>query len=89
MAEAVSSVETSPESKDPNGGWSPKTGFGRWLDRFFGIGERGSSIIRELIGGLVTFLAMFYILNVNSGILSGWFGGFVNGQVWVLSLIHI
>ena len=89
MAEAVSSVETSPESKDPNGGWSPKTGFGRWLDRFFGIGERGSSIIRELIGGLVTFLAMFYILNVNSGILSGWFGGFVDGQVWVYGDVYL
>ena len=90
MAEAVSSVETSPESNEPNGGWSPKTGFGRWLDRYFGIGERGSSIVRELIGGLVTFLAMFYILNVNAGILSGWFGGFDElGRVWIYGDVYL
>ena len=76
MAENTSVVNNIDESKEPNN-WSPKTGFGKWLDRFFTISERGSSIARELIGGLVTFLAMFYILNVNSGILSNWFGGYV------------
>ena len=90
MAEDVSTIETSPESNEPNGGWSPKTGFGRWLDHYFGIGERGSSIVRELIGGLVTFLAMFYILNVNSGILSGWFGGFDElGRVWIYGDVYL
>ncbi len=90
MAEDVSTVETSPESNEPNGGWSPKTSFGRWLDHYFGIGEKGSSIVRELIGGLVTFLAMFYILNVNSGILSGWFGGFDElGRVWIYGDVYL
>ena len=69
MAETVSTVETSPESKQPNG-WSPKTGFGRWLDNYFGISSRGSSILKELVGGLVIFLAMFYILPLNAGMLS-------------------
>ncbi len=89
MAETTNAVETADESNAPKG-WSPKTGFGKWLDRFFAIGERGSSIARELIGGLVTFLAMFYILNVNSGILSGWFGGFNDaGQVWIYGDVYL
>ncbi len=40
------------------------------IDRFFKITERGSSISRELRGGLVTFFAMAYILVVNPSILS-------------------
>ncbi len=61
--EEVKQAPVSPEPKK-----EPKNFF----DKFFGITERGSSIFRELIGGLVTFLAMFYILPVNSGILSNW-----------------
>ena len=41
-----------------------------FLDKFFHIKERGSSISREILGGITTFLALFYILPVNSGILS-------------------
>lgn len=44
------------------------------LNTFFKIEERGSSIQKELLGGLVIFLAMIYILPVNSfmlGILPG------------------
>ena len=37
-----------------------------FLNKFFRIEERGSTITRELIGGLIVFLAMFYILPVNS-----------------------
>ncbi len=40
------------------------------IKAFFKIDERKSSIWAELIGGLVTFLAMVYILPVNAGILS-------------------
>lgn len=40
------------------------------LERFFHIKERGSTVAREIIGGIVTFLAMSYILVVNAGILS-------------------
>lgn len=43
----------------------PKSGF----DRFFKISERGSSIVKELLGGLTIFLAMMYILPVNTQIL--------------------
>jgi AGZA family xanthine/uracil permease-like MFS transporter len=41
------------------------------LDRFFSISERGSSIGNELRGGLVTFVAMAYIVVLNPIILSG------------------
>ena len=40
------------------------------LERIFHIHERGSTVAREIIGGIVTFLAMSYILVVNAGILS-------------------
>jgi len=40
------------------------------LDKFFKISQRGSTITKELIGGLTIFLAMVYILPVNGGILS-------------------
>ncbi len=41
------------------------------LDRFFEISERGSSIAAELRGGVVTFIAMAYIVVLNPIILSG------------------
>ncbi len=41
------------------------------MEKFFKINERGSSISREVVGGITTFLAMAYILAVNPGILSG------------------
>ena len=42
----------------------------RSLDTFFGISSKGSSVQQELLGGLVTFLAMIYILPVNSFMLA-------------------
>ena len=39
------------------------------MDKFFKISERGSTVGREVIGGLTTFLAMAYIIAVNPGIL--------------------
>lgn len=42
-----------------------------WLDRTFKITERGSSVSREIRGGIVTFFAMSYILILNPLILSG------------------
>lgn len=39
------------------------------VKKFFKIEERGSSVRAELIGGLVTFLAMAYILAVNPAVL--------------------
>ena len=39
------------------------------LDRFFHISERGSTLGRELRGGVVTFFTMSYILVLNPLIL--------------------
>ncbi len=41
------------------------------LNKYFKISERGSTISKELIGGLTIFLAMVYILPVNGGLLAG------------------
>lgn len=41
------------------------------LDRFFRISERGSTVSRELRGGLTTFVAMAYIVMLNPLILGG------------------
>lgn len=41
------------------------------LDRFFLISERGSSVGREVRGGLTTFMAMAYIIVLNPLVLSG------------------
>ena len=40
------------------------------LEKVFKLQERGSTVSREIIGGVTTFLAMSYILAVNPGILS-------------------
>lgn len=40
------------------------------LEKFFHVSEKGSSIKSEVIGGLITFIAMCYILPVNASILS-------------------
>jgi len=39
------------------------------IDRFFHVTERGSTIRQEIIAGLVTFVAIVYIIIVNPGIL--------------------
>ncbi|MCI7550851.1 MAG: NCS2 family permease [Actinomycetaceae bacterium] len=55
------------------------------LSRFFQLEERGTTVQRELRGGLVTFLSMVYILVLNPIILSGpdstgaYLGGGVDG----------
>jgi len=41
------------------------------LNKYFKISERGSTISKEIIGGLTIFLAMIYVLPVNGGILAG------------------
>ena len=41
------------------------------MDKLFKLKERGTTVSREIIGGITTFLAMAYILAVNPGILSG------------------
>lgn len=67
MSQASSATTTSPAS--PPGA----------IDRFFKITERGSTIGTEIRGGLVTFLAMSYILVLNPLILGTTLDG--TGQV--------
>ena len=38
---------------------------GSWLERYFHIAKRGSSVAQEVRGGLVTFFAMAYIIALN------------------------
>ncbi len=45
-------------------------GFMQKFDEFFRISERGSNIQNEIKGGIITFLAMVYILIVNPNILT-------------------
>jgi len=40
------------------------------LDKFFKIKERGSTISKEILGGITIFLAMVYVLPVNAGMLA-------------------
>ena len=42
----------------------------KFIDKFFHISEKKSSLKSEIIGGLITFVAMCYILPVNASILS-------------------
>ncbi|GAA3006307.1 NCS2 family permease [Streptomyces fulvorobeus] len=42
-----------------------------WLDRYFHISDRGSTVAREMRGGTTTFMAMAYILLLNPLILGG------------------
>lgn len=59
------STAAAEETPPPQGG---STGF---LDRFFHITERGSSVGSEIRGGVVTFFAMAYIVILNPLILGG------------------
>ena len=41
------------------------------MEKFFHLKERGTTVSREIVAGITTFLAMAYILAVNPSILSG------------------
>lgn len=41
-----------------------------WLDHYFGVTRRGSSLRTEVLAGIATFLASMYIIVVNPAILS-------------------
>jgi AGZA family xanthine/uracil permease-like MFS transporter len=49
----------------------PPRGVGAALDRYFEIGSRGSTIATEVRGGLVSFVAMAYIVVLNPLIIGG------------------
>ncbi|MCS0635407.1 NCS2 family permease [Streptomyces sp. LP05-1] len=42
-----------------------------WLDRYFHISHRGSTVAREVRGGITTFMSMAYILLLNPLLLGG------------------
>ncbi|MFE2495642.1 NCS2 family permease [Streptomyces scopuliridis] len=65
-----SSVEPRTTAEDAGTGSRPPAGRS-WLDRYFHISHRGSTVARELRGGVTTFMAMAYILLLNPLILSG------------------
>ncbi|ARF58167.1 NCS2 family permease [Streptomyces gilvosporeus] len=61
---------TEPQTVAEDAGEGSRQPAGRsWLDRYFHISDRGSSIPRELRGGITTFMAMCYILLLNPVIL--------------------
>lgn len=47
-----------------------KSGLSAWIDKYFEISQRGSTIGTEVRGGLVTFITMAYIVVLNPVILS-------------------
>ncbi|MGY8996339.1 MAG: NCS2 family permease, partial [Alphaproteobacteria bacterium] len=51
------------------------------LDKFFKLEENGTTVRREIIGGVTTFLTMAYIIFVNPAILSD--AGMDFGDVFV------
>lgn len=57
----------------------------KWLDQYFGVTEKGSSIRTEFLAGLATFLTMAYIIVVNPAILSS--AGLDFGSVFVATII--
>ncbi|MGK5630827.1 NCS2 family permease [Streptomyces sp. URMC 123] len=56
--------------REAGAGSRPPTGRSR-LDRYFHISARGSTVAREVRGGVTTFMAMAYILLLNPLLLSG------------------
>ena len=55
------------------------------MDKLFKLQERGTTVSREIAGGITTFLAMSYILAVNPDILSG--AGLQWGSVFTATAI--
>ncbi|MEU8571308.1 NCS2 family permease [Streptomyces pathocidini] len=65
-----SSVEPRTAAEDAGRGSRQPAGRS-WLDRYFHISDRGSTLAREVRGGITTFMAMAYILLLNPLLLSG------------------
>ena len=57
----------------------------KWLDQYFGVTEKGSSIRTEVLAGFATFLTMAYIIVVNPAILSS--AGLDFGAVFVATIV--
>ncbi|MBA0052112.1 NCS2 family permease [Streptomyces sp. AJS327] len=71
-----SAHDKSPSDRVPGGSPEPASGVRSrrpstsWADRHFRITERGSTLGREVRGGVTTFMAMVYIVLLNPVILS-------------------
>ncbi|MEU9981555.1 NCS2 family permease [Streptomyces sp. NPDC050856] len=65
-----SSVEPKTVAEDAGSGSRVPAGRS-WLDRYFHITHRGSTVAREVRGGVTTFMAMAYILLLNPLLLGG------------------
>jgi len=65
-----SSVEPKTVAEDAGPGSRIPAGRS-WLDRYFHITLRGSTVAREVRGGITTFMAMAYILLLNPLLLGG------------------
>ncbi|MEU5957183.1 NCS2 family permease [Streptomyces sp. NPDC047525] len=62
---------TEPKTTAEDAGNGSRVPAGRsWLDRYFHITHRGSTVGREVRGGITTFMAMAYIILLNPVILS-------------------
>lgn len=64
------SVETQSTAEEAGPGSRVPAGRS-WLDRYFHISDRGSTVATEVRGGITTFMAMAYILLLNPLILGG------------------
>ena len=73
MEEKTTPVEETTVQTNPK-----YTGFAGKLDKYWKITESGSTIKKEIIAGLTTFMTMCYILIVNANMFSG-DAAFVNG----------
>ena len=77
--ESTTRSQSSDRTKrGPTPGRDAPRGHQSGLDRFFKIGERGSTVEREIRGGVVTFFTMAYIIVLNPLILG--FAPDVNGH---------
>ncbi|MEQ5767753.1 NCS2 family permease [Halomonas sp. H33-56] len=61
-----------PDGDDGTADQTSQDAVGRlaWLDRYFNVSRRGSSLKTELLAGIATFLAGMYIIVVNPAVLS-------------------
>ncbi|MDR0876966.1 MAG: NCS2 family permease [Treponema sp.] len=57
------------------------------MEKLFGLKERGTTVRRELVAGLTTFLTMAYILAVNPGMLGSIGNGMTPGAVFTATVI--
>ncbi|MFC7881114.1 NCS2 family permease [Streptomyces sp. NPDC057376] len=64
------SVEPKTTAEDAGAGSRVPSGRS-WLDRYFHITHRGSTVAREVRGGITTFMAMAYIVLLNPILLGG------------------